>query len=690
MNNPFAGSMPPVRRLRNLIGREDAFTKLEQRVRNRQNTVIMGPEGIGKSSLLNCFFNRDFRIRMAREEELLIAKTAFPVHLPANDVYHYLAEAIFSSLDILPMVDPVNAEVLRRAVEEKRKCKTGDSRLQETCKVIDDHGYDITLVFDDFENFTSSQSIEMDHHATMRTLFKSHYANYVVATNYDFNKDSLPPAVSGSFLLMEFSKNELPLDGFDLSECRAYLEACGGEGCFTDQDIANIRQMSGGIPALLRITAEVAWERKQTSPVLNDGDWDWIQDQLFYNDRVREYMNAWCRMLTGNQLEVFKSLLDDNNTIGVVTGENGPKAASALHMRRLLVPRRRGTQILDDCYEFNSDILLDYCYNTVLTVSEPHDVQKHNISKELRKMVDEGRSAEVIEMLRDICGIMGNVTMPFDFDEPMTDELLQQFELNLELLHSFDPDVQDLLVNGIRVERTFIHVQMKDYAPVYLSFAKAIEAHLNLTVVPVLKKAAPNHIHKGTALKNMTGTLMLGELVALLNYERDGLRTVMHAEAARYCKKHGCAEYDENWWQDFVEELSEVKEIRNDMPHVKPLSDKSGVELLRKLFQDENSFMSRCANLRSAIEKAASDPAEDRIQEGTVLTGTVRKVMSSGAFVDIGMEKDGYLYIAEVRKRYVSDLFAELKKGQQVRVEVLNVDPETGRINLSMKNVPQK
>lgn len=698
MNNPFAGNAAPVKRRRNLVGREDALALLEEKVRKRQNTVIMGPEGIGKTSLLNCFFNKDMRLRLAREENILVARTDFPVHLPPDDVYHYLTEAIVSAIDILMDIDMPRAENLIRKVDAKRKCETGASRLKETCAVLENEEYDIALVIDDFENFTSSKSIQMEHHATMRHLIRSHYATYIVATNYDFEKDSLPEAVSGSFLLMEFSKNELPLDGFNLEQCRNFLEAQGAEGCFTMEEIAEMRRMSGGIPALLRITAEAAWDRKQINPVLDDAAWDAIQDRLYYDEQVRQYMNQWCRVLTANQIDVINSLLDEENELGVIRGENGPKAASALHTRRILIPRYRDDVVLPDCYEFNSILLQDYCNNTSLTASDPHDVQKYNITRQLKQMIEDGESAAVLSLLQEICGAMDNVTMPFDFDEPLTNELLQQFALNEEVLHSFSEDVQELITNGIRVERTFLQVQMKDYAPVYISFAKAIETHLNRTVVPVLKKIAPNYMVTNTQrLKNYKKGMMLGPINLVLKSSNEGLHTTFFKDAEKYCAEQGHPAYNEKWWKDLQQDLEQIKDIRNDIPHTAPLSGENGIKLLQMLFSGSNAFLTRCSELGEALGAAVKQPAKEQpkpkpqpqIQAGSILNGTVKWVVSNAAIVDLGAGKDGRLHISEIRNGYISDIKAELSQGQKLRVKVLSVDATTGKVELSMRNVPQ-
>jgi len=74
---------------------------------------------------------------------------------------------------------------------------------------------------------------------------------------------------------------------------------------------------------------------------------------------------------------------------------------------------------------------------------------------------------------------------------------------------------------------------------------------------------------------------------------------------------------------------------------------------------------------------------EDLI-EGMVLEGTVRNVVDFGAFVDIGVKNDGLVHKSQMAKRFVKQPTDVVSVGQNVKVKVLSVKPESGRISLSM------
>jgi uncharacterized protein len=75
------------------------------------------------------------------------------------------------------------------------------------------------------------------------------------------------------------------------------------------------------------------------------------------------------------------------------------------------------------------------------------------------------------------------------------------------------------------------------------------------------------------------------------------------------------------------------------------------------------------------------------LKEGMVLTGTVRNVVDFGAFVDIGVKQDGLVHISHLAKRYVKNPFEVVSVGDVVKVKVIKIDAQRGRIGLSMKEL---
>jgi uncharacterized protein len=78
--------------------------------------------------------------------------------------------------------------------------------------------------------------------------------------------------------------------------------------------------------------------------------------------------------------------------------------------------------------------------------------------------------------------------------------------------------------------------------------------------------------------------------------------------------------------------------------------------------------------------------AMEDLKPGMQLQGTVRNVTDFGAFVDIGVKRDGLVHISELADRFVRHPLDVVSIGDTVTVWVLSVDIDRGRISLSMKD----
>ena len=77
----------------------------------------------------------------------------------------------------------------------------------------------------------------------------------------------------------------------------------------------------------------------------------------------------------------------------------------------------------------------------------------------------------------------------------------------------------------------------------------------------------------------------------------------------------------------------------------------------------------------------------DDLQAGMVLPGIVTNISAFGAFVDLGVHKDGLIHISEMADRRVTNPQEVVKLHQHVRVRVLDIDRARGRIQLSLKGL---
>ncbi len=72
------------------------------------------------------------------------------------------------------------------------------------------------------------------------------------------------------------------------------------------------------------------------------------------------------------------------------------------------------------------------------------------------------------------------------------------------------------------------------------------------------------------------------------------------------------------------------------------------------------------------------------LRPGMQLKGTVRNVVDFGAFVDIGVKRDGLVHISHMGATYVRNPRDKVAVGDVIAVEVLEVDINRGRISLAL------
>ena len=140
---------------------------------------------------------------------------------------------------------------------------------------------------------------------------------------------------------------------------------------------------------------------------------------------------------------------------------------------------------------------------------------------------------------------------------------------------------------------------------------------------------------------------------------------------------------------EILKEKSKLEEVKSalskvdvsktaDELQVGTLTLKDIIEELSKPGRDPRESMPKPI-LRSDVLKF------DDLQEGMLLTGTVRNVIDFGAFVDIGVKHDGLVHISEMADKFVRNPSEIVSVGDIVKVKVIGIDREKQKVKLSMK-----
>lgn len=106
-------------------------------------------------------------------------------------------------------------------------------------------------------------------------------------------------------------------------------------------------------------------------------------------------------------------------------------------------------------------------------------------------------------------------------------------------------------------------------------------------------------------------------------------------------------------------------------------------------------------DIRQELEKPGRDPRPEfevpewrddvqsiaDVQVGMVLEGRVSNVTNFGAFVDIGVKRDGLVHLSELSDRWIEDPRQAVQVGKIVKVKVIDIDRERQRIGLSIRQL---
>lgn len=120
---------------------------------------------------------------------------------------------------------------------------------------------------------------------------------------------------------------------------------------------------------------------------------------------------------------------------------------------------------------------------------------------------------------------------------------------------------------------------------------------------------------------------------------------------------------------------------------------------IEKVSKELNIGIPTLEDIIKELEKPGRDPRDEMpkpilrqdvlkiedLKPDMVLNGTVRNVVDFGAFVDIGVKEDGLVHISQLSNKFVKHPKEVVKVGDIVKVRIVEVDKERGRIGLSMR-----
>lgn len=133
-----------------------------------------------------------------------------------------------------------------------------------------------------------------------------------------------------------------------------------------------------------------------------------------------------------------------------------------------------------------------------------------------------------------------------------------------------------------------------------------------------------------------------------------------------------------------IDGLVHVSEISYD--HVSKPSDilKVGEDVKVKVLAIEPE-RDRISLSIKQLQPGPWDDIEEKAAVGSILDGTVKRLVDFGAFVEVLPGVEGLVHISQISHKHIDKPSDVLKSGEKIQVKVLSVDPEEHRLALSMK-----
>ena len=124
-----------------------------------------------------------------------------------------------------------------------------------------------------------------------------------------------------------------------------------------------------------------------------------------------------------------------------------------------------------------------------------------------------------------------------------------------------------------------------------------------------------------------------------------------------------------------------MRRVRDLQPYVGRTIEAKIIELDKNR---NNVVLSRRAWLEQTQSEVRSDVPADQLQKGQIRKGVVSSIVNFGAFVDLG-GVDGLVHVSELSWKHIDHPSEVVEVGQEVTVEVLDVDMDRERVSLSLK-----
>jgi len=312
---------------------------------------------------------------------------------------------------------------------------------------------------------------------------------------------------------------------------------------------------------------------------------------------------------------------------------------------------------------------VEYIDTSGLTINEVYAILEETIKKENQS---QGKNMAQMEVVSPPNG--GADTSPVREGENIQTQLQEEYLKSLEQLE--EGQLVDGHVIQVTEEQVFVDVGYKSEGKIPISeFTEIPKVGDTVSVILITKE-------------NKRGEVIVSKQKADAKLSWKNLRQAFqdHAVVDGIIEKQVKGGYDVNLGAGMRAFLpisqSDIQKV--DKPE-KFLGKKCAFHIER-LYSDGkvNIVVNRRKHLEEELERKRNDFFKNT-PIGADVTGVVKSFTSFGAFIDLG-GFDGLLHINDMNWGHVTRPKDFVKKGQEIRLKVIRIDPAEKRINLSLKH----
>ncbi len=135
-----------------------------------------------------------------------------------------------------------------------------------------------------------------------------------------------------------------------------------------------------------------------------------------------------------------------------------------------------------------------------------------------------------------------------------------------------------------------------------------------------------------------------------------------------------------------VDGLVHISQLSHD--HIEKVSDvlKEGEKVNVKILSVDRDSERISLSIKDTLAGPWED-IEEKAPKGTIFEGTVKRLVSFGAFVEVLPGIEGLVHISRISHQHIGTPHEVLEEGQKVQVKVLEVNKDEKRLSLSIKDL---